>query len=80
MRRVGGSVTGEPHHNTTTTIAATREVRLAIVMYGGSSLAIYINGVAQELLHLVRATAPATSELGERRPLRADDEIGRAHV
>src|SRR5437870_6137799 len=28
-------------------------------MYGGVSLAIYINGIAQELLSLVRATAPA---------------------
>ena len=35
-----------------------REIRLAVVMYGGVSLAIYINGVAQELLALVRATAP----------------------
>ena len=34
-----------------------REVRFAVVMYGGVSLAIYINGVAQELLHMVRATA-----------------------
>jgi patatin-related protein len=36
-----------------------QEVRFAVVMYGGVSLAIYINGVAQELLRLVRATAPA---------------------
>lgn len=35
----------------------TREVRFAVVMYGGVSLCIYINGIAQELLHLVRATA-----------------------
>jgi patatin-related protein len=35
-----------------------QEVRFAVVMYGGASLAIYINGVAQELLRLVRATAP----------------------
>jgi patatin-related protein len=35
----------------------TKEVRFAVVMYGGVSLAIYINGVAQELLRLVRATA-----------------------
>jgi len=34
------------------------EVRLAVVMYGGVSLSIYMNGVAQELYHLVRATAP----------------------
>ncbi len=30
-------------------------------MYGGVSLAIYINGVTQELLDMVRATAPSTS-------------------
>jgi patatin-related protein len=36
-----------------------REVRFAVVMYGGVSLAIYINGATQELLRLVHATAPA---------------------
>jgi patatin-related protein len=36
-----------------------REVRFAVVLYGGLSLAIYMNGVAQELLRMVRATAPA---------------------
>src|ERR1700709_2615222 len=36
----------------------TQEIRFAVVMYGGSSLAIYMNGVAQELLKIVRATAP----------------------
>src|SRR5215207_2535094 len=35
-----------------------QEIRFAVVMYGGVSLAIYINGVAQELFRLVRATAP----------------------
>jgi patatin-related protein len=34
-----------------------REVRFAVVMYGGVSLAIYINGVVQELFRMVRATA-----------------------
>ena len=38
----------------------TQEVRFAVVMYGGSSLAIYMNGVAQEMLHLVRATPPVS--------------------
>jgi patatin-related protein len=55
----------------------TREVRLAVVMYGGVSLAIYINGVAQELLRLVRATAPAP---GDDRPDAfrcADGELSR---
>lgn len=37
----------------------TQEVRFAVVMYGGLSLAIYMNGVAQEMLRLVRATAPS---------------------
>ena len=32
----------------------TREVRLGLVMYGGVSLAIYINGVAAEFFRLVR--------------------------
>ena len=41
------------------------EVRFAVVMYGGVSLAIYINGVAQELLNIVRATAPKTADDGE---------------
>ncbi|MBC7932170.1 MAG: patatin-like protein [Rubrivivax sp.] len=36
----------------------TQEIRFAVVMYGGSSLAVYMNGVAQELLRMVRATAP----------------------
>jgi patatin-related protein len=34
-----------------------QEVRFAIVLYGGVSLAIYINGVMQELLRLVRSTS-----------------------
>lgn len=39
-------------------IQFSNEVRYAVVMYGGVSLCIYINGVAQELLELARATAP----------------------
>ena len=39
-------------------IEFTNEVRYAVVMYGGVSLCIYINGVAQELLELTRSTAP----------------------
>ncbi|MDX6695136.1 MAG: hypothetical protein QOF02_2739 [Blastocatellia bacterium] len=49
----------------------TQEIRFAVVMYGGSSLAIYMNGVAQELLRLVRATAPKRDMSG---PLLADDD------
>src|SRR4051794_39121687 len=35
----------------------TKEHRIAVVMYGGISLAIYMNGISQELLSLVRSTA-----------------------
>ncbi|NTU94046.1 MAG: patatin-like protein [Chlorobiaceae bacterium] len=35
----------------------TQEIRFAVVMYGGVSLAIYMNGIAQELLSLVRSTS-----------------------
>ena len=41
---------------------ATSEVRFAVVLYGGVSLAIYMNGIAQELLELVRATSPSTDD------------------
>ena len=47
--------------STSPALKPTQEVRFAVVMYGGVSLAIYMNGVAQEMLHLVRATAPATA-------------------
>src|SRR5687768_8168906 len=40
-------------------LAARDEHRFAVVLYGGTSLAVYISGVARELLELVRATAPA---------------------
>jgi patatin-related protein len=40
------------------------EHRLAVVMYGGVSLAIYIGGVAKELLSVVRATASAPDGSG----------------
>jgi patatin-related protein len=48
----------EPEHK--------QEVRLALVLYGGVSLAIYINGVMQEMLQLVRSTSglPLSSEDG----------------
>ena len=54
-----------------------REVRFAVVLYGGVSLAIYMNGVAQELLRMVRATAPAGLEGDERtHGLRVQDLSG----
>ena len=39
----------------------TQEIRFAVVMYGGVSLAVYINGIVQEMLEMVRATAPDPS-------------------
>lgn len=41
----------------------TQEVRFAVVMYGGVSLAIYINGIAQELLRIVRSTSRSLDKL-----------------
>jgi hypothetical protein len=38
-------------------IEVVKEIRFAVVMYGGVSLAIYINGVAQELMRMARVTA-----------------------
>jgi patatin-related protein len=38
------------------------EVRFAVVMYGGVSLAIYINGIAQEMLRWVRSTAKSANK------------------
>ena len=40
-----------------------REVRFAVVIYGGASLAIYINGIVQELLRMVRSTALPVEKL-----------------
>jgi patatin-related protein len=39
-------------------VERSRETRLGIVMYGGVSLAVYENGVAQELFRAVRSDAP----------------------
>lgn len=47
--------------SSTPPIEYTREVRFAVVMYGGVSLAIYINGIAQELFHMIRSTARDTT-------------------
>src|SRR6266480_1973975 len=52
-----------------------REVRFAVVMYGGVSLAIYINGVTQELLRMVRATARANPQPSGDRMLFAREEL-----
>ena len=65
-------------------IECTKEIRFAVVMYGGVSLAIYINGIAQELLSLVRSTAKAYEDAGGNRSLsgepvlETDDDITRA--
>ncbi|HVV49155.1 MAG TPA: patatin-like phospholipase family protein, partial [Polyangia bacterium] len=56
------------------------EIRFAIVMYGGVSLAVYMNGIAQELLHMVRATAPAGDPLNGQFRYRPDDLTGTERV
>ena len=48
-------------HDTAADVTAsgsyTSELRVSLVLYGGSSLVMYMNGVAQELLRMVQATA-----------------------
>src|SRR3954466_9570282 len=55
--------------------APTQEMRFAVVLYGGVSLAIYIHGVVQELLALVRATAPSATGGTATDPLLADGTL-----
>lgn len=57
MTRSSRPAAHDPTQPTTAASSIDEEVRLAVVMYGGVSLAIYMNGVAQELYRLVRATA-----------------------
>jgi patatin-related protein len=74
----GGQLSGDAQPK----IDTIKEIRLAIVMYGGSSLCVYINGIAQELLWLVKATASKrrTGD-GSRDTLLAHDELaGSARV
>ncbi|HWT00156.1 MAG TPA: patatin-like protein [Pyrinomonadaceae bacterium] len=54
-------------------VAFTQELRFAVVMYGGLSLAIYMNGVSQEMLRMVRATAPGRKD--PRRAFRSDAQL-----
>ncbi|MFC3052454.1 patatin-like protein [Kordiimonas pumila] len=43
-----------------------QELRLALVCYGGASLAVYMNGIAHEILKLVRASRAYQSQEGDR--------------
>ena len=54
-----GAQSTRQHHRTP--YEPIQEVRFAVVLFGGVSLAVYINGVVQELLRLVRASAPDPS-------------------
>lgn len=74
--------TSNSHHRTA--FQPAQEVRFAVVLFGGVSLAVYINGVVQELLHLVRASAPhpenpqfAFLEEGGDFPLKGSEKIYR---
>src|SRR5215831_8794623 len=62
------------------TIGDIREVRFAVVLYGGVSLAIYMNGIVQELLQLVRSTAPEPDGNSGRLWWGDEDLLGAASV
>ncbi|MFV2090580.1 MAG: patatin-like protein, partial [Pseudomonadales bacterium] len=55
-----------------------KELRLAVVIYGGASLAIYMHGVTKELLKLVRASK-VLHEMGRERSRKARYQDGADH-
>ncbi|MDH3642724.1 MAG: patatin-like protein [Gammaproteobacteria bacterium] len=55
-----------------------KELRLAVVIYGGASLAIYMHGVTKELLKLVRASK-VLHEMGRDRAARSSFTEGPDH-
>ena len=55
-----------------------RELRLAVVIYGGASLAVYMHGVTKELLKLVRASK-VLHEMGRARAVNAQYSDGADH-
>jgi patatin-related protein len=60
-----------------------QEVRYALVLYGGVSLAVYINGVVQEFFRLVRSTAPLwplSTDVKKQRAWFPAEEGGRGDV
>lgn len=59
--------------NSTPRMEISREVRFAVVMHGGLSLGSYINGVTQELFHMVRATS--ANPVDKSTPLLSNDEL-----
>ncbi|MFD2615072.1 patatin-like protein [Paenibacillus gansuensis] len=54
--------TGKKHHASAASGLPPKEIRIALVLYGGVSLAVYMNGVVQELLALVRARRGAFAD------------------
>jgi hypothetical protein len=53
------------------TMADRKELRLGLVCYGGSSLAIYMHGTTKEINRLVKASALADAGLGPAKPSEA---------
>src|SRR4051794_41969529 len=50
----------------------TKELRLGVVCYGGSSLAIYMHGVTKELNRLVKASALLDADLAPQPDARSE--------
>jgi hypothetical protein len=59
LSREGGSVTAEPE---SADASGGRELRLALVLYGGVSLAVYMHGASKEIHRLVRTSAVADDD------------------
>ena len=57
----GAQSVNSPANELSPAVDYKHEVRFAVVMYGGVSLAIYINGIAQEMLRWVSSTAKSAT-------------------
>ena len=75
---------GEPEPDRTRPGHPVKEIRLALVCYGGVSLAIYMHGVTKEI-HKLLLASQAFGQDQERNPFDEGStqhlyKIGRAHV
>lgn len=75
-KTAGVSASRPSYEDATPECDLAEEIRFAVVMYGGVSLAIYINGIAQELLNLVYASAPSEAMASQAQaPLKPNKEL-----
>src|ERR671936_149569 len=62
---------------TTSTASGRRELRLAVVCYGGVSLCVYMHGTTKELHRLVKASRLLASDVGDGGPVGKSESVYR---